>query len=61
MIDSLPDFQKPIKNYVSHRLRANIQFNAIKLIMNKLKNDTSFVILVINHTQKIDPMRYKES
>ena len=61
MIESLPAFQKAVTNHASYRLRANIQFNAITLIMNELKNDNSFVILVINNTHKIDPMRYKEA
>ena len=51
MIGTLRAFQKDVTHYVSHRLRANIQFNTIKLIMNDLKNDTSIVILVIDHKQ----------
>ena len=61
MIESLPVLQKAVTNYTSHRLRTNIQFNAIRLIMNELKNDSSSVILVIGHKQKIEPMRYRET
>ena len=61
MIESLPAFQKTVINYTSYKLRTSIQYNAMKLIMNELKNDASFVILVINHKQKIEPMRYRES
>ena len=53
MVESLPAFQKAVTNYASHRLRANIQFEAIKKIMNDLKNDTSTVLMIINHKQKI--------
>ena len=61
MIESLPVLQKAVTNYTSHRLRTNIQFNAIRLIMNELKNNSSSIILVIDHKQKIEPMRYRES
>ena len=61
MIESLPAFQKAVTNHASYRLRANIQFNAITLIMNELKNVNSSVILVIDHTQKIESTRYKET
>ena len=60
MIESLPAFQKTVINYTSYKLRTSIQYNAMKLIMNELKNDASFVILVINHKQKIEHMRYRE-
>ena len=59
MIESLPAFQKAVTNHASYRLRANIQFNAITLIMNELKNDNSSVILVIDHTQKSSPRDIK--
>ena len=49
MIESLPAFQKSVTNYASHRLRVNIQFDAIKNIMNDLKEDTSTVLMIIDH------------
>ena len=61
MIESLSVFQKAVTNYASHRLRANIQFEAIKKIMNDLKKDTSTVLMIINHKQKMEPMKYRES
>ena len=61
MIKSLPAFQKAVTNYASYRLRVNIQFNTMKLIVKGLKNDISSVILVIDHKQKIEPVRYRES
>ena len=61
MIKSLPAFQKAVTHYASYRLRVNIQFNTMKLIVKGLKNDISSVILVIDHKQKIEPVRYRES
>ena len=49
MMESLPDFQKAVTNHASHRLRANIQFDAIKKIMNDLKEDTSTVLMILDH------------
>ena len=54
-------FKKAVTNYASHRLRANIQFDAIKKTMNDLKEDKSTVLMIIDHKQKIEPMKYRES
>ena len=55
MIEFISAFQNDVTNYASHRLCVNIQFNAIILNINYLKNDTSSVILKIGHKQKMSP------
>ena len=57
MVESLPAFQKAVTNYASHRLRENIQFDAIKKITTDLKDDTFTVLIIIDHKQKIEPMK----
>ena len=61
MITSLLSFQLAVIDYISRRLRTNVQFNSIKEIIKPLKNDTSTVLLVIDHKQKIESMKYQES
>ena len=57
MVESLSAFQKAVTNYASHRLRENIQFDAIKKIKNDLKEDTFTILMIIDHKQKIEPMK----
>jgi hypothetical protein len=61
-IDSMPRMRKVLEKdftfYMAHRLRAKVQFAAIDKIKCTLAPGT--VLLVIDHKQKVLPMRYRE-
>lgn len=60
MIDSIPKLQYGLKHYLAHRMRARVQFDAINEIKNNMKNNNSEMLLVIDHKQKILPIKYRE-
>lgn len=68
MINTLPTLTHSITCYMSHRLRAKVQFHAISKIKISLKdNNSNFIIktptkvlVVIDHKQKVLQMKYRE-
>eukprot|EP00957_Ditylum_brightwellii_P078139 5940772-Ditylum_brightwellii.AAC.1 len=43
-----------------HQLQANIQFSAIGKIKDQLKLDLKQILMVMDHKQKVLPMKYQE-
>jgi len=61
MFESLDTYTHIVQSYCSHRLRAKVQFNAIQAIKNKwLTADTSRMLIVMDHKQKVLPMKYRK-
>ena len=60
MFDALPKLTYAVAYYMAHRLRARVQFHAIQNIKQKLRNDPSKVLIVMDHKQKILQMKYRE-
>ena len=60
MFDALPKLTYAVAYYMAHRLRARVQFHAIRNIKQKLRNDPSKVLIVMDHKQKILQMKYRE-
>jgi hypothetical protein len=60
MVDALPKFTYSLVFYMSHRLRAKVQFEAIRTIKNNMRVSPSKGLLVIDHKQKVLQMKYRE-
>ena len=60
MIQALPYIQEVLIWFMSHRLRAKVQFNAITKIKEELKTNPDHVLVVLDHKQKFFPMKYYE-
>ena len=60
MIRAIPKLHFTITSYMSHRLRAHVQFNAIHKLKMELKTDETKALIVIDHKQKILQMKYRE-
>ena len=52
--------QKCLLQYMGHRLRAKVQFSAIKELKNSLKTNMDTIMVVMDHKQKILQMKYRE-
>jgi hypothetical protein len=61
MVRSIPTYHAIVIDYCSHQLRAKVQFWAIKEVKeNWLIDDPTRMLIVIDHKQKVLPMRYRE-
>ena len=60
MFASLPKLTYAIAHYMGHRLRARVQFHAIRKIKQGLRNNPSKALIVTDHKQKILQMKYRE-
>ena len=50
-----------LRHYMSHRLRAKVQFSAINKLKQWMKDDkTTRILVVMDHKQKILSMKYRE-
>ena len=58
MIKTPPIMKTQVKNYMSHRLRAKVQFAAIKTIYQDLTSNRC--LLVFDHKQKVLPRQFRE-
>lgn len=52
--------QKTLLQYMAHGVRAKVQFAAIKETKEKMKVDPNTILIVIDHKQKILPLKYRE-
>ena len=59
MKKTTPIIQSQVKNYMSHRMRAKIQFSAINKIYKELTIDEN-ALLVFDHKQKVLPRQFRE-
>lgn len=60
MLSAFHFIQKTVIWYMSHKLRAKVQFLAIAKIKGVVKTDRSCVLIVMDHKQKILPQKYRE-
>lgn len=60
MLAFIPQACKAVKDYASHRLRAEVQFRAIEEVQLEMKGDPSILYIVIDHRQKVEQMRFRE-
>ncbi|XP_040564364.1 uncharacterized protein [Lepeophtheirus salmonis] len=60
MISALPKLTLILQQYMAHQLRSRAQFNAIEEVVEWLKGDSSRILVVIGHKQKVLPMKYCE-
>lgn len=58
MQKTIPNIKMQMKNYMSHRVRAKVQFSAINTIYKKLTDDNALV--VFDHKQKVLPRQFRE-
>lgn len=47
--------------YMAHSMRARVQFHAIQKVKEKLKEDQTSILIVIDHKQKILQQKYREA
>ena len=60
MISSLSFLQDVVKWYMGHRLRATVQISGISKIKTSLKVNPNRVLVVMDHKQKVLPMKFRE-
>ena len=60
MVEALAIMQDVVIWYMAHQLRAKVQFNAIGKVKENLKIDQKQILVVMDHKQKILPMKYWE-
>ena len=60
MVRAIPKLTRAIAHYMSHRLRAKVQFEEIDQVKSALKKDPSTALIVMDHKQKILQMKYRE-
>ena len=60
MFDALPKLTYAVACYMAHRLRAHVQFHAIRNIKQNLRNNPSKVLIVMDHKQKILQIKFRE-
>ena len=60
MVSSLVYLQDVVKWYMGHRLRATVQFDGIAKIKASLKESNDRVLVVMDHKQKVLPMKFHE-
>ena len=61
MLCAVPKFGFMLKHYIAHRLRAKVQFHAIDIVKESMKNSNgSQILIVMDHKQKVQSMKYRE-
>ena len=60
MIRCIQLLSNSVIRYAGHRVRAKVQFDAISQIKAGMKTDESLLLVVLDHKQKILPMKYRE-
>lgn len=58
MKKTIPIIKNQVKNYMSHRMRAKIQFTAINKVYAELNSNNA--LLVFDHKQKVLPRQHRE-
>ena len=56
----IPSLFQSVLRYASHRVRANVQFDAIAKVKEKMRFNDTMILIVLDHKQKILPQKYRE-
>lgn len=60
MLSATATMQKTLVDYMAHCVRAKVQFAAIQETKAELKRDRSMALIVLDHKQKILPIKFRE-
>ena len=60
MVDAIPILSYGQKHYMAHILRASVQFDGIDKIKLTLKLGSRTILIILDHKQKVLPMKYRE-